>query len=668
MYSFSLRQWIAYPSRGDLTTGTPKPKPMVMSKTHGAVDLPKGGNPPPKFPISPLPVRTASQPKPVPNITRPGPIQAPTLGRQHIAPPMRWPCEQQTRKRTLQQVPIAPPVAKNPRAGPHTSKSREEATMQSAIKAFRDHLANDLGHTSELWRNIEDSKHTDFILDKILRKTRPGSLRQICDKWSRWREWRRMTGIEVSSVNSSVVMDFLVDCQLESKEGRQAPRKAGVKPMLSALQYMARTSDCKQLLEILQSSSVKALAEPSSTGADKKEATPLSLASLAGMERWLLQADCPQHIVLIIGFCLCCTHSSLRFGDGQRCTPSSISLESGVLRGSCWRTKVSNSGQPFGNWARGLCGDWANKWQQAALTTAKDMEEPPDDLLPDISFPKGGPVAILNRPMAYTRFIGWIRWILQNLPDHPFRLLPHESLNVTSHSMKCTILSWAQQVGVPEDLRALQGHHRPSGQRKSVQTYSRDDVFGGLRCQQMVLRHIHSGWYPITPQGRGGRPPIAEKPVPKDWLCIPDQDAWKVIDATTMQAHTTPSSPPPKAKAMETMDHTEQNRDDESSGTFSDSASSSSTSSSTSPPPHPPNSTSGWFIHNASTGILHSAKEVRSDKDAKNQIRSEHGIFETMCRCELRKPCFQIIDAIPEMAMPCKRTTCAVDLKPLFDL
>ena len=53
--------------------------------------------------------------------------------------------------------------------------------------------------------------------------------------------------------------------------------------------------------------------------------------------------------------------------------------------------------------------------------------------------------------------------------------------------MKSTFLSW---IGVPEGLRAKQGHHRQS----SAQLYSRDDVFPQLRAQSLWWQVFAKGF------------------------------------------------------------------------------------------------------------------------------------------------------------------------------
>ena len=80
----------------------------------------------------------------------------------------------------------------------------------------------------------------------------------------------------------------------------------------------------------------------------------------------------------------------------------------------------------------------------------------------------------------------------------------------TIHGLKCTLLSWACQLGLSEEDRRQHGKHRPAQQ--SVALYSRDDVVGSLRLQCQLVKSIGDGWRPCTPLARGGQKPITEPP------------------------------------------------------------------------------------------------------------------------------------------------------------
>lgn len=62
---------------------------------------------------------------------------------------------------------------------------------------------------------------------------------------------------------------------------------------------------------------------------------------------------------------------------------------------------------------------------------------------------------------------------------------------VTSHSLKCTVLSWLAKAGTDPHHRLVLGHH--STQKGSLETYSRDMLAAPLRTMEDVLRRIRVG-------------------------------------------------------------------------------------------------------------------------------------------------------------------------------
>ena len=58
------------------------------------------------------------------------------------------------------------------------------------------------------------------------------------------------------------------------------------------------------------------------------------------------------------------------------------------------------------------------------------------------------------------------------------------------------------------ESRAKQGHHK-----KSVQLYTRDDVWPSLFLQRDILIDISTGWRPLTSQARGAKQPLPEPPL-----------------------------------------------------------------------------------------------------------------------------------------------------------
>ena len=62
---------------------------------------------------------------------------------------------------------------------------------------------------------------------------------------------------------------------------------------------------------------------------------------------------------------------------------------------------------------------------------------------------------------------------------------------VSSHSLKATVLSWMAKAGSDPHHRTILGHH--SSQRGSLEVYSRDMLSAPLRTLEDVLRQIRIG-------------------------------------------------------------------------------------------------------------------------------------------------------------------------------
>ena len=78
------------------------------------------------------------------------------------------------------------------------------------------------------------------------------------------------------------------------------------------------------------------------------------------------------------------------------------------------------------------------------------------------------------------------KWLIELLKQGGFNFE-----DVTSHSLKCTVLSWLAKAGAEPHHRLVLGHH--SAQKGSLETYSRDMLAAPLRALEDVLRSIRVG-------------------------------------------------------------------------------------------------------------------------------------------------------------------------------
>ena len=257
---------------------------------------------------------------------------------------------------------------------------------------------------------------------------------------------------------------------------------------------------------------------------DRKEALPLPLAALCAWERAIADPACPTQLALLLGGLLLAAHASLRFGDLQRISLDSLSLTASSLRGICWATKTSKSGQPFAVTLSGLTGrDVHSSWVlhylrhlqlswQATEEAWRDLWEAmcPDfilPILPDLGCSSQQPFCF-GAPMSYPQALAALRWAVQTPwdPRSPQPVTPAEAPAFTLHSLKVSLLSATAQLRLSDEARRRQGHHK----QQSVDLYGRDDTIDALWLQQQIALACSEGWRPSRPISRGGQAPTLE--------------------------------------------------------------------------------------------------------------------------------------------------------------
>ena len=205
----------------------------------------------------------------------------------------------------------------------------------------------------------------------------------------------------------------------------------------------------------------------------------------------------------MLGSFLACLFVGLRFSDLQRISWRSIVFDYKTVRGTCWRTKTSSSGQPFGFHCHGFLStaehSWAFKWVEALdasgyMHQSTDLSMPCPDFFPAMdSLGLEQPL----QPMSYARALKLLRWCSRL----PWKSVQQEfGGNITLHSLKTTMLSWGTQVAdsakISLEERQTQGHHRLHGESQSVILYGRDDfqakLVKGVRMD-FVLLFLNTG-------------------------------------------------------------------------------------------------------------------------------------------------------------------------------
>ena len=243
---------------------------------------------------------------------------------------------------------------------------------------------------------------------------------------------------------------------------------------------------------------------------DRKEALPFTAWILAKLELELLLESGPAGRRLFIGAVLTSVWASLRFSDSQHVKWDAILASTWCVRGTCFRTKTSRRGVPFGVFSWGIFGDascthktWVAKYLQLLGEEWERLETCFGAFTPDCLFFTSNEEEFC--PLSYGQVLSSLRGLLVHVG-----VPSGEASRFTLHSMKVTLLSILSQLGESESSRAAQGHHAHR-ESYSVKLYSRDDVWQALKCQEQVSLKLRSGWIPSTAQGRGGRIPVQQQ-------------------------------------------------------------------------------------------------------------------------------------------------------------
>ena len=243
---------------------------------------------------------------------------------------------------------------------------------------------------------------------------------------------------------------------------------------------------------------------------DRKEALPLTAWIISSLELELLLEKGPVGRRIFIGAVLTCVWASLRFSDSQHVKWDEILVSGWCMRSTCFRTKTSKRGVPFGVISWGIFGDqscvlktWVGKYLQLLGEEWDRMESNLGVFVPDCLFFTSNEEEFC--PLSYGQVLSSFRGLLVQL-GVPLG----EASRFSLHSMKVTLLSMLSQLGESESSRAAQGHHAHR-ESFSVKLYSRDDVWQALHCQAQAANKLRSGWVPSTAQGRGGRMPVPQQ-------------------------------------------------------------------------------------------------------------------------------------------------------------
>ena len=417
-----------------------------------------------------------------------------------------------------------------------TSASLAAEAAETQTMRWVSIVKDELTTVSGLLAAVASSSRCEAHLEHAVSDFKGATLLRYLNGWESWADYALASNLDPGKTDLAPLVDFFAELAEGARRDRGARRKGTPQSVYSGLHFVFTHAQVPDMLTLLNSRLVQSYLKAQRGSRERREGLPLPMGTVVMMEQRVCSSDCPAHETLLIGKFLHDLWGGLRFSDGQRAAPSALLLDHDVLRGSCWATKVCNSGQPYAAHAFGLSRrppswGWAHHWLAALRTWLESSQKElgsaleVDFLLPDMQSTIKGTtevITILCRPMPYVKALTRFRRMLQAPWMGAHRMTATEAHAYGLH-LKVTLLSWARQLDISEGDRGEQGHHRADSSRASVRLYSRDDVWGQIRLQRALITSAGDGWRPMRAQGRGGQlpahePPVSIPSVPGEWM------------------------------------------------------------------------------------------------------------------------------------------------------
>lgn len=271
-------------------------------------------------------------------------------------------------------------------------------------------------------------------------------------------------------------------------EGAPASRLQGVMQAIAFCRHVLDVSELQVVLDSKRCSGVAREVCPQ----ERKQASPLTVAELLKLHEVVDEAS-DDWDAAFAGAALLCCYCRGRWGDLMRSESAFLDRdENGTpafLETRTGRHKTMSSQMhrhqflPMVAPVRGVHGaDWATPWIQRRLGLG--MKFPPEGLIMPAPGQDG---EATQRPLESGECGKWLR-----------RLLGAEEATgsssdrrVSSHSLKCTMLSFAAKRGLSVPDRLMLGYH--SSQMHMAMVYSRDGAAASLLLLEGLIDEIAKG-------------------------------------------------------------------------------------------------------------------------------------------------------------------------------
>ena len=301
------------------------------------------------------------------------------------------------------EVPLQFPAVQK-RRGMDAVVRTKQASQSPIVRQLWKLLVQQIMSLSTLLQQILSSPNAQLHIDRLLDTFAASTLVKYMNALRQFFQVCMDLRVDLETIAGVQLADVFLACRLSRST---AHGMAHVNVIVKAVRWAYRTLqvDC---FSIALGSVISSFHR--TEAGDRRESLPFSLFALMHFERRILMRECLDHEVVTLGTFLFLAFSCLRFSDVQRTSPSSLHCNGDTLRGTCWRTKTSRAGQPFGLIGCGFLSKGTFTWLFKFLTVLDQIFALHGDGSEDFIIPgcnRDG-VHIPIQPMSYAEALYFV--------------------------------------------------------------------------------------------------------------------------------------------------------------------------------------------------------------------------------------------------------------------
>jgi hypothetical protein len=347
----------------------------------------------------------------------------------------------------------------------------------------------------ELAETAADPGEITQMLEHLFAGKATATLTKRVDKLLDYRKWARRNGVERPWLfKESHVYRY---CKYMAGPCFGATAAAS---FLSAVRFFSAVFESSRAMQTSDSARIKGVCKLKNlTKRPTKQAPPLKVEEVMALESAAIWMDDPMDRVAAGQFVFdvysCSRHSDPMGAEALGVEVNNDEEFNGFVELHTRDYKNASTVArkttflPLTATTKGLIKDsWAKGWLEARSQTGLIVGQGP--MLPAPSTSTG---KWLERRLSSAEATSWLRELLVASGTKYAR-----ALEISTHSLKTTVLSWAAKFGMTVEERRMLGHHCDP-QLKSVVTYSRDSMFAPLMRVNEMLKAIREGSEEVEP-------------------------------------------------------------------------------------------------------------------------------------------------------------------------